>query len=186
ASRSSSGWVMEELRAAIGSQLHNSTRHLPGQASERAHRRLPGAYEGLDDAQSEVGSAGGRAASSPAAMLEALADAGLLLGRDPGPLIGDARLGPAAIALRAASSRGPGGVWAHTWRAGCRSPVAGGSPTTARPSRSLVAGRPGSAAQSPATSRVNRARSTGSFSSSRPWPERAIWGRVTTRRDQAG
>src|SRR5829696_5251300 len=121
ASRSSSGWVMEELRAAIGSQLHNSTRRLPGQASERARRRLPpGAYEGPDDAEFEAGSAGGCAASTPVATPEALEDAGLLLGRDPGPFIGDDRLGPAAIALHADSRRGPGGVWAHTWRAGCR------------------------------------------------------------------
>ena len=32
---------MEELQVAIGSQLHNSTRHLPGETSERALRLLP-------------------------------------------------------------------------------------------------------------------------------------------------
>src|ERR687897_2253833 len=94
-------------------QAHRERRSLTGNAAD-GNGAAMGAHEGVHDAETESGAAGRRAASGRVPAPEALEDAGLVLGGDPGPLVGDGYLGPGAVTLHADPSRGPGwGVDAH-------------------------------------------------------------------------
>src|SRR5215207_6074969 len=73
-------------------QAHRKRRPLSGSAVD-GYGAAMGAHEGVDDAETKSSAAGGCAAPGRVAAPEALEDAGLVLGGDPGPIIGDGHLG---------------------------------------------------------------------------------------------
>src|SRR5215218_10294626 len=100
-------------KSGVERQAHRERCPLAGDAVDGNDAAM-GADQSVDDAETKTGATGGRTTSSRVAAPEALEDAGLVLGWDPGALVGDGHFDPAAIAMHADPSRGPSwGVSAH-------------------------------------------------------------------------